>query len=139
MQFSKFSFTNNKKTYLLILIIILFSGILGNHIHETYTNQPFSIETAKPNRTVVANLFTVGYDLNDLALEPGEVIDIVLINSLGTDHSFVLSNPFNSIYQYKNNYGEIVLRILATTEGLDNVICELPGHEGLHANFIIAN
>ena len=58
----------------------------------------------QPDRVVVANIFTIGYDLNELALQPGEVVDLVLANSAGSDHSFILSNPFNSLYQYKNNF-----------------------------------
>ena len=129
----------NTKAFSFVAFVIVAGGILGNHLHLAPQQEIIDISDMQPDRVVVANIFTVGYDLNELALQPGEVVDLVLANSAGTNHSFILSNPFNSLYQYKNNFGEIVLRILASEDGIDNLICTIPGHEGLHTNLIIAN
>ena len=130
---------HNTKAFSFVLFVIIAGGVLGNHMHEPPQRTITDLANVQPDRVVVANIFTIGYDLNELALQPGEIVDLVLANSAGSDHSFILSNPFNSLYQYKNNFGEIVLRILASNDGIDNLICTIPGHEGLHTNFIIAN
>ena len=130
---------HNTKAFSFVAFVIITGGILGNHLHLAPQQEAADISEMQPDRVVVANIFTVGYDLNELALQPGEIVDLVLANSAGSDHSFILSNPFNSLYQYTNNFGEIVLRIQASDEGIDNLICTIPGHEGLHTNLIIAN
>jgi uncharacterized cupredoxin-like copper-binding protein len=132
-------FSFQVKAIVFVIFITVAGGILGSHLHEPPKQALFDIQTAKPDRTIVANLFSIGYDLTQLELVPGKVIDLVLANSAGTTHTFSLSNPFNDLYQYNNSFGEIVLRIIATEEGVDNFVCTIPGHEGLHANFIIAN
>ncbi len=96
------------------------------------------LSTAAVDRTLVVDASTGALDLSNVAVQPGEVIGLVLQGSAGSPHDFVLTGttPGAEIDQSVDAAGDTVIRMRVPDDGAFTFLCTIPGHEGLHGTLI---
>ena len=78
-------------------------------------------------------------DLQGLSVTPGEVVELVLDGSGGSDHAFVLTGLAGAaIDQRPAPNGDTVVRVRAPAGGDRTFFCAIPGHEGLHSSLVVS-
>lgn len=118
------------------LLVVTWSFIEGAHNHGPLVQS--DLATLQPDRSIGIDASTGVLDLTNLAVAPGEVVDLLLDGTAGSPHQFVLTGaPAADMDVLTAPDGDTIIRLRVPADGEVSFLCSIPGHEGLHGNLVV--